>query len=132
MTPCLQSMAKLSSTVRGLGSSAQNVCSRSGVSKLVGVGRGCQLTSRRSQLGGSLGGRSVRHDSLDPELGVSARESPRPSKHIERLIEATYRSVLWLSCPWPDYSFFVGRWPQPVMPSVDTHGCREACHLPTN
>ena len=111
---------------------AQNVCSRSGVPRLVGVGRRCQLTFQRPQPGGSLGRRSMRQASLDPELGVSAKESPRPGKSIERPIEATYCPVLWLSSAWPDYSFFVGRRPQPMVPSVDTYGCREAGYFPTN
>jgi hypothetical protein len=38
----------------------------------------------------SAGFEADRLNGLNPELG----ESPGPSKHIERLIEATYRPVL--------------------------------------
>src|SRR5260370_42706134 len=46
------------------------------------------------------------YDVCNPELGVSAGEPPRPSKHVQKSIGGTYHAAPWLSCLWPGYSLF--------------------------
>ncbi len=43
LTPCMQSPSKLSSTVSGLAGLSQSIHPNPAASRLVGVGRGCQV-----------------------------------------------------------------------------------------